>query len=698
MGDRVKMSKWKMALRITLFLCVFLAVFSVLNQLMMPNWRASWNNYDTVYGFYEEPENTIEVVILGTSSTINGFIPMELYENYGICAYNLGTEQQPMLASYYWLEEAYRLHPESLKVVVASPSSVRSKISSSYYRKALDGMHFSSVKFNAVRDYVDDPKEVLSYLVPLFSYHDRWTLLSEEDFEKFGYEPNTYSRGYNFKTTRYMDGRDYDTIAVPEFYVDEQAKAQTPNEEGLYYINKIIDFCDEHDIKLIWVRTPTERWSASWHNTIAGVLEGSGTEFFDMNFLPMLDIVDYNIAVDNMDNWHENFWGAEKITNWLGAYLSAEGYVTDVRGDKRYAFMEEELRAYHANISDIAAMKAASDPAAYLSIVSQMPNCIVFVAAKDEASNKLTQRQRDTFSGIGLPKLASLSYRDSYLAVLNEGIVVAELVDVWNEGDDAREPLFAEGTFGEGHQYAVTSGGFAFGNTASILIDGVEKAKNTRGMNIVVYNYEKDEVVDAVTFDILSYSERVADVSASLAAELEKGTSYEKLTGNVKKLYLYNRKSEDARMSAYTDLVLGEDGLWDFLMTYWDKEDYTLFISVCEDAAGAFDGSARRAFSQIGLAELAQLEPGDSYIGVVDNAAVIYEQRDHGDAPISKKESNYSIVSAGTSAGSKASIKVDAKEYAPNTRGINLVVYDKQLGTVVNQAVFDTSKIAISMP
>ena len=692
------MSKWKIVLRVTLFLCVFLAIFNVLNQLMPPNWRASWNNYDTVHGFYEEPENTIEVVILGTSSTVNGFIPMELYENYGICAYNLGTEQQPMLASYYWLQEAYRLHPESLKVVVANPSTLDSDVASAYYRKALDGMHFSRVKFNAIKDFVDDPKEILSYLVPLFSYHDRWSSLGEADFEKLGYEPNTYTRGYNFTTKRFIDTANYDTIPVPIFYADETAKIQTPKEEALYYMNRIIDFCDDHSLKLIWIRTPALNWSSRWNKTVTEIVEKGNSEFVDMNFSPMIDILNYNMALDNMDNRHENFWGAEKITNWLGEYLLTEGCVTDVRGDERYAFMEEELRAYHANIRDIAAMQVASDPAVYLSIASQMPNCIVFVSAKDDAAESLTQRQRDTFSGIGLSRLAALSYRDSYLAVLDKGIVVSEMVDIWNKGDDAKAPISAEGTFAEGHQYTITSGGYAFGNTGSILIDGVEKAKNTRGLNIVVYDYEKDELVDTVAFDTCISSERIADVSATLAAELEKGTSYEKLTGNVEKLYLYNRRSDNTRISRFTDRVLGEDGLWDFLMTYWDKADYALFISVCEDAASAFDGSARRAFSQIGLAELAQLEPGDSYIGVVDNSAVIYEQRDHGEAPISKKESNYSIVSAGTSAGSKASIKVDAKEYAPNTRGINLVVYDKQLGTVVNQAVFDTSKIAISMP
>jgi len=39
------------------------------------------------------------------------------------------------------------------------------------------------------------------------------------------------------------------------------------------------------------------------------------------------------------------------------------------------------------------------------------------------------------------------------------------------------------------------------GNYCSIRIDGVEYAKNRRGLNIVVYDNRAGEVVDSVAFD-----------------------------------------------------------------------------------------------------------------------------------------------------------------------------------------------------
>ena len=58
-----------------------------------------------------------------------------------------------------------------LKTVVLDCSMLRRSPDLSFYRKALDGMHFSDVKCRAVKDYTDIFEEdFLSCLVPLFSY------------------------------------------------------------------------------------------------------------------------------------------------------------------------------------------------------------------------------------------------------------------------------------------------------------------------------------------------------------------------------------------------------------------------------------------------------------------------------------------------------------------------------------------------
>ena len=113
--------KRKDIVKIGIFMLIAWMIFGILDYFYQPVWK-SWNNYNTINGFYKEPANTIETIFLGASIMVNGITPTELYRDYGICSYNLGTEQQPVMASYYWMLEAERLHADSLKTVVIDAS------------------------------------------------------------------------------------------------------------------------------------------------------------------------------------------------------------------------------------------------------------------------------------------------------------------------------------------------------------------------------------------------------------------------------------------------------------------------------------------------------------------------------------------------------------------------------------------------
>ena len=266
-----------------------------------------WNNYDTVRGFYEEPKDTIEVAFVGTSCVINSISPMELYENYGICAYNFGTEQQPLMASYYWIKEAYRKHAETLSTVVLDASALRYTQASVFYRKAIEGMEFSSVKYNAVKDYSNNFRETIANLLPLYAYHDRWKSMNDIDFQIARYLPNVCVRGYNFTNERYLDSNE--PLLIPSFYVNSDEK-QELIAEGIDYFERIVDFCDTNELNLVLVRLAS--WQPSEHNAVKDLAEAHGLELLDFSFEPLLGEIGYNWAVDSTDAYHANYYGAKK--------------------------------------------------------------------------------------------------------------------------------------------------------------------------------------------------------------------------------------------------------------------------------------------------------------------------------------------------------------------------------------------------
>ena len=177
------------------FVGILLFLLIKINSLLQPVWLG-WNNYSTIQGFYDEPKNTIETIFLGSSRTITAFNPMELYDKYGICAYNMGTESQPIMASYYQMLEAYRLHPQTLKTVVLECTHLISGNESlATYQKAIDAMHFPT-KYKAVNDYPIYNIQKKYYYIPFFEYHSRWSSMTRADFEKNNYNANNWSRGY----------------------------------------------------------------------------------------------------------------------------------------------------------------------------------------------------------------------------------------------------------------------------------------------------------------------------------------------------------------------------------------------------------------------------------------------------------------------------------------------------------------------
>lgn len=373
-----------------------------------------------------------------------------------------------------------------------------------------------------------------------------------------------------------------------------------------------------------------------------------------------------------------------------------------MRDDKKYSYMKEQLKRYHALVSDVIKIKEMTDPKEYLSLALSNKNYTIFIMGKVDAANALTQEQRDDFAVMGLTELSTLSFQDSYLAVYDRGRLICEQIErCKNIDDDAIESaaLSYKGNLDGGPEYLLESGGALMGNKASCLIDGNEYAKNERGLNIVVYDNRTEKIVDSTCFD--TYASDVRDgenLEAALRNAEENGKRYSQLSAELKKLYLYNRRCENAKKTAYLKQSITEDGFLTYLSAY-REEDYIIYLSVMDEAAGAMDMSARTCLADYGLTELSALEWRDSYLGMINSGKVVYERRDHGNESIATRYIGHVLESGGCESNDcHSSVVIDGVEYSPNSRGINIVVYDTLTKSVVDTAVFDTCVTPIKVP
>ncbi len=704
------MKRIKIGAKIIIFIMVVAVLFVGANIILRPVWIVDDYQYSKVHGFYKEPNDTIETVFLGTSVMAHGVIPMELYEEYGICSYNLASQAQPMMASYYWLEETYRFHSKTLDTVVLDVSALKDdfKIQDQRYIKSFEDMKFSKVKYHFLKDFSSDSTEFFSYLIPVIAFHDRWKELSKQDFLEYKYELESYARGYGLTTDVAIDNYNtYMDISVPFYTLEDDTEIETYSEELLYF-KKIVEFCSIQNINLVLIKLPqsgNDPWSDAAHNTAQSLANQYNLDFIDFNYSPYIDELNFNFATDSYDNIHLNFYGASKVTNWLGGYLTEECGNKDVRGDEKYAFLEEEAEDYLRDIIFLN-LNEITDPAEYLSYFIDKKDYAIFISVKDDACDSLTEEQRERFKDLGLTELSQLPSHASYLSVIDDGEIVMEQMQAqdWEyirsveENQSGDQPLYItyRGKLSDKTDYYMSSGGYKMGNVSSIQIDGIEYSTNKRGLNIVVYDKKLKLVVDQARFDTYASPERNNPVDEETLEEAIESEGEESLSGKLLELYSYERMCDDTKTASILKQDTEKDNLTAYLQAFWDNEEFSIYMSGKGDISGALDVSERNALADMGLTDLSKAEKGDSYIAVVQEGEILTEQRGSDGEDIQANGEFYKVCSGETGGEKEYLFIIQGTEYIGETEGLNIVIYDNVLNQVIDLTVYTTDKLFVS--
>lgn len=478
-----------------MFAALLAAVLLVVNEVLVPHYF-----YDTTYamtstyrGFYKMERDSVDVLFLGSSHCVNAFSPQELYDSHGIRSYNLGSEQQNLLVSYYWLKEAFRYQTPRvvvLDVLLCFPYNAEEPLNSAEatVRKAFDVMRWSSVKKEAVEavcEY-DGEQSLSSFFFPNIRFHTRWSGLNESDFTSLEMGRHYEMKGYSLLRNR----------CNTEGYRPFEAGHEDGKSEMLplmeEYLERIVELCREEDTELVLVKTPCilgEVQSVQRYNAVKEFAEANQLAYFDFNEKNLYNEIGLCLSEDSNDGGHLNYWGARKVSRKMAEILDDRYDVGD-RKDRQW----EDSRLFYEAMVQNAELHDTGDIVQYLDLMAERKgDYTVFLAVKDEASNALNLDILDRLQNLGLETDLTGKYRNSYYAVVSDGRAIEEI---------GTEKLAKTGSFRNGRcSYEIVSAGYECGNMCSIKIYGIEYAKGGRGLNIVVYDNLCKQVVDSVCFD-----------------------------------------------------------------------------------------------------------------------------------------------------------------------------------------------------
>lgn len=520
-GSRIRDFK-NNCIKAVCFLMIGILLFSAVQKVFMPKRAPYTKSYDAgkLAGFYNEKNDSIDVLICSTSHTSKSILPMELYEKYGIKSYNLSTSIQPIEATYYMLSEA--LKTQSPKLFIFDVSNLYfSSVEAAYWWFVLDEMQLGKNKLELTREYKrsanGSDESTRELLLPLLRYHARWKELREVDFTGILSDKPYYGKGGQINSSVSAAGISveemnavaeellqstekinyvYDSEGVQEERKEHNLLNIDIPEKNIEWLEKIKSLCDENDIQLLAVKVPTvylpQSYRSAWveekYLNSRALCEEYGITYYDFMYDTDVDI---DWSKDTCDEGlHLNLRGAQKVSADLGEYLK-EHY--ELPNEYNEAW-DKELLSYQ-QVRKVAQLELERDFLAYINMLAnEYKDKLILMSAAEDMSAGLSEEDISALRALGLRVDFPAAINKSYIAVIENGEVKYEAL--------SNRQLGYQGVCDKsGTDYEIYSSGWYTGADTSIKVADKEYAYNHEGLNIVVYDIERDLVIDSVCFE-----------------------------------------------------------------------------------------------------------------------------------------------------------------------------------------------------
>lgn len=316
--------------RIALILGVILSLVAMDRVLKIK----SGHGINQKEGIYAQPENSVDVVFMGTSHVHCGINTALLWDEFGIASYDYSGAEQPLWMTYHYLQELLKYqNPQWVLLDLYGPARFKEDYQYDWIEENIYGMKFSLNKLKMLAVSVETDK-IFNYFPDFVTYHSRYTELQKDDFEYLlkDREELAIFKGY----TPYMKRAEF---SKPEVTTQKRDGLTMKSER---YLRKIIECAKENQIQLALIVIPymiTEE-DKETYNQIMDIAEEYEVLFIDYN--DYYDEIGLDFSCDLNDESHLNYWGSSKMAQYIGQYL-IKNEVPDRRGQEGYESWDENV-------------------------------------------------------------------------------------------------------------------------------------------------------------------------------------------------------------------------------------------------------------------------------------------------------------------------------------------------------------------
>lgn len=290
----------------------------------------------TVAGLYAEPENSLDVLIFGSSTLRSAFLPKVIWDEQGITSYNLSSPSQDATISYFLLRNT--LKTQTPRVVVLNASQLftvrETENLSADVVSIAAAMRPGEVKCSMLFDTGWHVKwqSAVALFFPILIVHTNMPYVKANDYLLANYRMPGNLKGAMPYLTR------VELPANPSSPADS-GEVVSFDDGGLVYWQKILDLCEERDIAvLIAIPPKTHNWTEPYHEMTEVYCVERGLHFLDMNESDVMIDSGFDVTRDYYDNGqHVNLDGAVHLSAYLAEYLRDNYQLPNHKGDNTYA-------------------------------------------------------------------------------------------------------------------------------------------------------------------------------------------------------------------------------------------------------------------------------------------------------------------------------------------------------------------------
>lgn len=301
-------------LKICLVLCLAYGIYTYFDEAFKVQ------GVDRAESFHNLPENSMDVIVLGSSHAQYSFIPSVLYQDTGLYSVVMGSACQPLEVSYQMLRETLKTQKPDLVILETYTAMPLRKMCEAdvCYVKA-QYMMTGDEKYTTI-DYLPEDK-ALSYYNEFINNHNNWRNVETLDELVVNFrKPETLSIE---SSMGYIE-------QLPELPVENYWYANRFEEKldveldelDLESLENIYRLCKENDIELMLYKTPVDnidQENASYLQKVWEWCDEKAVPYLDM--IALQDEIDFRM-VSHSDSYHCNIVGANAITEKIGSFIN----------------------------------------------------------------------------------------------------------------------------------------------------------------------------------------------------------------------------------------------------------------------------------------------------------------------------------------------------------------------------------------